>query len=579
MKLSEILNALNKSDLQLLVKMIDLCRGRTRKQDLIDCLCTTLTSPIEVDKLWNWLDELTRKAISSAVHNGGEFDASAFIAQYGSLPERPKSRWFWQVEPILLDLFIYNNQVPTDMIPLLEELALPPERFQIQGVADIPAVVETAYGHQVDLMCVETEQSGWHDLLAYLRMVEQNQLATSTSSGNLTKGSVDKLLGNLMDGDFLTLPEKYRVNYTIRPNGLSSFAQGANLIRREQLTSIGQEFYHDQDPELLLEAFETWTHEGTFDELNRIGGLKGVGARQTSLTPPAKRREAVIEALSWCPINEWIDIQDFYRAIKIWHFDFDVETSYYSNLYIGSKDYGELHGSTYWTVVKGLYINNIIWEYLGSIGAVDLAFTPPEEANLLLNMDFRYLSDAYISQYDGLRYFRINPLGAFLLGQAGEYRPSRSLTPPLFTISPDLQVKLLDPKALTPNDQHHLEQVAVRVKKGQYQLDTQQLLTSMEEGIAWQQIADFLTERHQGPLPSDVWVWLSKLQENSAMFKTSSKALFIRVQSAELLEMALEDPVLGKMCNTINNRTLVIPSSKEKAFRRRLKELEYVMLS
>ena len=529
--------------------------------------------------LWLLLDELTRKAISSAVHNGGEFDGNAFIAQYGSLPQRPKSRWFWQVEPIMLDLFIYNNRVPQDMIPLLEGLISPPEKFRLHGAADIPDVVETAYGHEANLICVETEQSGWHDLLAYLRMVEQNELSTSTSSGNLTKSSVSKLLDNLMESDFLTLPEKYRVNHTIRPNGLSSFAEGANLMRREQLTSTGQKFYNDQDPELLLEAFETWTHEDTFDELNRIGGLKGVGARQTSLTPPAKRREAVIEALSWCPTNEWIDIQDFYRAIKIWHFDFDVETSYYSNLYIGSRDYGDLQGSTYWTVVKGLYINVIIWEYLGSIGAVDLAFTAPQEANLALDMEFSYLSDGYISLYDGLRYFRINPLGAFLLGQAGEYLSSVPLTPPLFTISSDLQVKLLDPKALTPNDQHQLEQVAVRVKKGQYRLDTQQLLTSMEEGTPWQQIADFLTERNQGPLPSEAWTWLTKLQENSAMFKASSQALFITVQSAELLEMALEDPVLGKMCNAITNRTLVIPSSKEKAFRRRLKELEYVMLS
>lgn len=157
--------------------------------------------------------------------------------------------------------------------------------------------------------------------------------------------------------------------------------------------------------------------------------------------------------------------------------------------------------------------------------------------------------------------------------------PSVQLTPPLFTISPDLRIDVLKPSELTPNDQHQLELVAIRVKKGQYRLDTQQLLTSLEEGVAWQQIADFLTDRHQGPLPSEVWSWLTKMQENSNIFKAGRSALFIKVNSADLLDMAVNDPVLSKICNQIDKRTLVIPSNKEKAFRRRLKELEYVMVS
>lgn len=578
MKLIEILNTINKNDLLLLVKMIDICRGRTRKQDLVECLYQTLTTPDSLKKLWTQLDELSQKAVASAVYNNGEFNAGAFVAQYGSLPERPKSRWFWQVQPIPLDLFIYNNNIPLDMMPLLEEIVPELEKFQLHGVAELPRVVETATGHQVELTCVETEKTGWHDLLAYLRLAGQANLS-ATQSGYLSKPSAAKLLDNLLEHDFLSLAEKYRVNQTIRPNGLSKFAQGADLAGYERLTKAGREFYQTQEPELLLDAFETWTNEAYYDELNRISGLKGVGSKQTILTTPAKRREAITEALSWCPTNVWIDIQDFYRAIKIWHFDFDVENSYYSNLYIGHRDYGDLHGGTYWTLVKGLYINVLIWEYLGSIGAVDLAFTAPEEANLKLSMEYQYYNDSYISLYDGLRYFRINNLGAFLLGQASEYVPSVQLSPPLFTVSAKLQVSLLNPDDLTPNDQYQLELVAVLIKKGQYQLDTSQLLTSIEDGISWQQMTDFLTERHQGPLPGEVWAWLTKLQDNSAIFKKGSRALFIKVKSAAILEMALKDPVLGKMCHQIDKRTLVISSSKEGSFRRRLKELEYVMVS
>jgi len=41
--------------------------------------------------------------------------------------------------------------------------------------------------------------------------------------------------------------------------------------------------------------------------------------------------------------------------------------------------------------------------------------------------------------------------------------------------------------------------------------------------------------------------------------------------------MILEDPALGKFAKALEARTLVIPSNKERAFRKRLKELGYLL--
>jgi hypothetical protein len=41
----------------------------------------------------------------------------------------------------------------------------------------------------------------------------------------------------------------------------------------------------------------------------------------------------------------------------------------------------------------------------------------------------------------------------------------------------------------------------------------------------------------------------------------------------------MADPILQKFCHRIDRRTLVIPANKENAFRSRLKELEYVLLT
>lgn len=582
MELAEILYQKTNDVLKQLAQLVGGCQGATRKDDLVRCLHRAVMTPVSLKQLWQQLDALSQKAVAAAYHNGGEFDSSAFVAQYGALPMRPQNRYFWQQQPILLDLFIYDAGLPGDLMPLLANLVPPPERFQLRGLAEAPSMTQMPDEQMVELVSVKTEQAGLHDLTAYLRLVAQGDVSVSSTSGNIQLTGVKKILDSLLDGDFLPLPQKYRANQTIRPFGLDIFARESGLVAYNKraglhLSEAGQRFYQTQGPEILLEAFESWTESGQFDELSRISALKGLGSKQTRLSKPASRREAVIEALSWCPVNEWIDIQEFYRALKIWHFDFEVETTHYSNLYVGYRDYGTLYGDVYWLVVKGLYVNVLLWEYLGSIGALDLLYTPPDLSALWSYTEGFYYDESYFSLYDGLRYFRINNLGAYLLGQASEYRPSQPLHVPLFKISADMKLRVTAPERLTPNDVHLLEAIANPLGQGRYRLDSQQTLTSIESGQDWQTLIDFLADRHDGPLPAEVLAWLDRLRQNSQAFKVSGNALLVKVSSTDLADLALADPVLQKLCNALDGKTLVIPAHREKLFRSRLKELEYVL--
>lgn len=577
MQLSEILYQKTNDQLGQLAKLVDGCGRATRKDDLVRCLQAALTKPDSLKKLWQRLDDLSRKAIAGAYHNDGQFNASAFVAQYGQLPARPQSRWFWQPQLILLDLFIYDNQLPSDLLPLLADLVPPPERFQLQGLKDAPKTLLNPYNETIPLIRADTEEAGQHDLLAYLHLIDQGVIKGSYTTDKLTAANLKKVAEILLKGEFFEVPEKAKPADFIRAFGLDMFARQAGWVSGSVLTEAGRAYFQTQEPELLLEAVETWSHEGKFDELSRISALKGMRSAHTQLTKPGERREAIIEALSWCPVDVWIDIQDFYRAVKIWHFDFDVETSYYSNLYIGYKDYGGLYGETYWKVVKGLYINAVIWEYLGSIGAVDLLYTYPVHAGAdFVNSDL-YFDEDYLSLYDGLRYFRINKLGAYLLGQAGEYISSKPRQRPLFSISAGREVTIIEPDELTPFNQSQLDLLAEPLQKGHYRLETQKLLSYIESGGDWEQVLDFLHSRHHGPLPVEIELWLDQLRRNSQVFQKGAAALFIKVDSPELLEMALADPVLGKFCKQVGPKNLVVPASKQKALRERLKMLEYLL--
>jgi hypothetical protein len=235
MKLSEILSLYNNETLKQLARLCG-CSQATRKDDLVKCIYKTLMIPASLEFLWRQLDSLSKKAVAAAYHNGGEFNAAAFEAQYGSLPERPQSKWSWDVKPALLDLFLYaphayfahntyNPILPTDMMPLIEHLIPPPDKFQVEGQPEAPKTVMGRYRNHVELICADTEQAGLHDLVAYLRLVSEGKIVTDIS-GRATLGGIKQILGSLLQEDFWPLPPdgKIRVNQTIRPFGLDVFA-------------------------------------------------------------------------------------------------------------------------------------------------------------------------------------------------------------------------------------------------------------------------------------------------------------------------------------------------------------------
>jgi hypothetical protein len=359
------------------------------------------------------MDELARKAVAAAYHNEGEFSADAFVAQYGKLPSRPKqSPWSYTPAPILMDLFIPREQIPPELMPLLKDLVPPPERFQIHGEETLKPRIELGDAEPVELWVAETEQAGWHDLLLLLQLVEQRALKFGVTGEKLTPASVPVLLEQLLQGDFLSpvdlgvawdgaragasqggkAGDKWKVEDTIRPFGLLTFARGAGLITAPygsgSVTGLGRALLNSQDPALLLEAFEKWAKESTFDEITRIQAIKGFKSRGLRLTSPAMRRERIVEALSWCPVGVWIDIVDFYRGLKVWRFDFEVEQGGIEKLYVGyrysSSGYYESWADrdSMWLLINGLYVNAVLWEYLAAIGALDIAYVRPGLINL-----------------------------------------------------------------------------------------------------------------------------------------------------------------------------------------------------
>ena len=188
-----------------LKEWVDLCgspKGLTRKADRAEFLARTMTSAVEVRRLWDEMDELSRKAVAAAYHNEGVFNADAFIAQYGRLPERPRrNSWSWYGKPILVDLFIPDNTIRPEVMPLLAPFVPEPERFRLEGV-DAQTVAVTVGDEQIPCTIARREEPGRRDLLALLSLANQGLLRFNSTASRLTPKSVELLRGQLAEGDF-----------------------------------------------------------------------------------------------------------------------------------------------------------------------------------------------------------------------------------------------------------------------------------------------------------------------------------------------------------------------------------------
>lgn len=588
MKLAEELEGYTRVDLEALVRT---CRGLvggaprgTRKAQLIDYLVRSLTAPGALPTLLAALEPLEREALAAAAHLGGTFDAEAFLARHGSLPGAivDRSGSFYRgfgygrkAQPF--DLFLHRRAVPAELAEALAAALPAPEPFRLQGSTEAPDAAPDDPARP--LRRADTEVAGLHDLSVHLQLTEAGRLVRSAASEQLTPKSLEALLAGLLEGDLLPHQGRPRLQDTIRPFGLDVFARSSGLLGRggRGLSARGRAFLYERSPEALLDAFETWTQAGSFDELSRVEALKAQKAKATLLTAPQERREAVIEALSWCPDGEWISVEAFYGAIKIWHLEPEIEAPGSRGLYLHHPLYGRLEDyprSVRRALVTGLYLNALLMESLGSIGAVDLLFLPAEDAGL--RVPHPGLSGPF-SRYDGLAYFRINPLGAYLLGQASAYQVPEGLSAPRFTIGNDLTLRLDPARTPTPLLEEWLDRVATPLGGGRYRLETRTLLEAVEGGTPVEHLRAFLERGHDGPLPSVVTRWLQEIEGRLGALEHQGGALLVGVRSSAALEAILADGVLGKMVELIGGSTLVVPARREAAVRKRLKDLGYLL--
>ena len=557
--------------------------NEVRRDEAIFYLIQQLQSKNALRALWDKLSPITQQALSFTVHTTeGTYRPDLVLLRYGQAPQPPQKYWNGYI-PSELDLFLGEDQkVLSELYPLLRVVAPKPERWEMPVHPEPPPRYES-----IGFERSPGPEVGLQDLTTVLALIGQKKIAINDRFLP-TFESIQLVRDNLVAGDFLD-EESIKEPYDhIKPVGLVRLAVGGGLAKLGPrvgynttliLTPMGWEWLSRPSSDILLDAVETWTHTDLFDEIDRIDHLRNANKPSEERTPPGERRDQIIETLSWSPHNAWLSVDDFFTALKLWQHDFEVDPALDAIDDMNGRKMSIQELKDPWRAVQGAYTLVILFEMLGSIGALELAYTEPQHAPPFLEAPTESWQRPVIpyTRYDGLTYFRITPLGAFLLGHIRRYYLPKVLTERFYVIDENLTFQpLRDP--LLPYQRQILPLVGVPDEEGQFHLEKTLWLEAQLLDNTLKERKELLLSRHNGPLSPVVEDWLEQAEADSTALRKGRTMITIQVRRPEVRNAILEDPELRRYCRLLDDRTLLIPSSRERAFVRKVMQLGYGMV-
>lgn len=606
--LRENLDRQNADDLKKLLELIPEVRLKApRKGEVVDALVRCLLGA-DLLALWNRLTPVEQAAVTETAHEAdGSYDPGAFHAKYRAMPAfEIQGQRSWDRRPTLIRLFVHPAEsgrwvIPRDLREKLVAFVPKPPPAQLASLDQIPtrtprvrnsrrfdAVKRTTRyeSHDVPLVTRLTEQAAIQDLRTTLRLIDQEKISVSSTTLLPSKASMALLSGLLREGDFFDLTGKAN-DWDPEIGPIKGFSwpllvQAAKLATLRNgvlsLSKLGRNALVEPPAEVLHEIWEAWLTNRIIDEFGRIDTIKGQkGKGRTSFTPPAERRLAIRNALAECPVGRWVETAEFSRYMQAAGFRFEVTRNAWG-LYLCDPQYGSLGYSGYggWNILQERYILCLLFEYAAPLGIIDIVYEHPAGARPDYTGQWGGDDLIFLSRYDGLKYFRLTPLGAFVLGRAEGYEPLRTGPGILLSVLPKGQIRL-DHGELSPDELLLIESFANRDAAQLWSLSESKAIEAVEKGARVDEFRAFLSAGDPQPLPEAVEAFLISVEQRGAACVCKGSCLLVECVSPQIAEAIARDPRAGTLCLRTGDRGLVIPVDKEESFRRAINVLGFGM--
>lgn len=538
------------------------------------------------------LDEMEQLAVAESCHAPGcRFDERRFKAKHGSVPlfntapkknsygyrDEPKPEFATRLNLLLFPVSReYCHTVPSDLAERLREFVLMP------GDAEIKTLDEP--GEEEGLTVRLTEYESLLDLKAMLHLAEQGNLKVSDKTGMPSATGSLEIHACLSGGDFYPqdvacAPKEWSHEQQIghiKPVAWALLLQNAGWIShagsKSKLSPAGIKALRQAPHDNIRALWNQWLPNSKNDEFNRVNDIKGQSTKK-HMTAKPPRREAIVDALSECPVGRWIDVEDFSNFMQATNRDFEI-TSNPWHLYLCEHRYGNFDFSGYgeWNILQFRYILTVLFEYAATLGLIDIAYVHPDGAR----DDFRGQWGAddmkWLSRYDGLRAFRITDLGAWCLGLTEVFTPSQPVSSLKLSVLPSLTITVVSGQP-SPADRLLLDTWAEPETRLSWRLHPERATQAVERGQSARDFAAFLASADDQPLPQSVEGFLKASETNGTALRRKGDALVFDCRDAQTADMVCSRKELLDLCFRIGEHGLVVPTEHETKFRKVVREL------
>ena len=596
-------DTLKADELKMLAKLTGR-RAPVRKAELVEHLLEHLAGD-QLRTVWQSLEELQKAAVAEVVYSRrSDFLAQRFLAKDGRLPDfGTLSRLSREGHVSPLRLFFFGHEadgsvMPDDLKERLKAFVPPPVEARVKSVEELPAVYEQPFERwnsrkevnekgleAVPLAVRETERSAQRELISVLRLVDAGKVSVSDKTRRPSTAAVEAVTAVLDGGDYYVPQPLRNGRYDENAGPIRAFAwpllvQAGGLAQlsgsKLSLTKAGRKALAEPPAQTLKALWTKWRGSTLLDELSRIDCVKGqTGKGKRGLTAVSSRREAVADSLSICPVRRWVGTDELVRFIRASDNPLCVTRNAWG-LYISEPHYGSLGYECSSALLEGRYLLCLLFEYAATLGLVDVAYVPPAGARRDYGQLWGTDELAFFSRYDGLRFIRLNALGAFCLGAAKGYEAAPIAVKSVLRVLPCLDVVAID-AGLAPGDRMALDGYAVRTSDVVWKLERGRLLSATEEGRSADELRELLVTRSGAQLPETVGRLLEDVAERSARVCDRGLARLVECADPALAALVANDARTRKHCLRAGDRHLAIPASSESAFRRGLREVGYLV--
>lgn len=415
------------------------------------------------------------------------------------------------------------------------------------------------------------------NVLAVLQLAGAGKLRASEKTQRPTAATVAAVAEVLADGDFYPAEPiaAFAWPLLIQAGGLAELAGG-----RLQLTAKGRAALGRPPAETVRALWRSWVTKAPIDELSRVEHIKGQRTANT-LTSAKTRRQTVATALSRCPVDEWVEVDEVFDRMRRGNLSPTVARSERGlwRLYLVDPEYGSLGSAGFaeWPILEGRYTLAVLFEYAGTLGLFDLDYTDPVGARDDYRDNWGADDLDYLSRYDGLRAVRLNALGAYTLGLTDNYQApaANAAVAGVLKVLPNLDIVVTgEPSAA---DLLMLDAYAKRTADRVWGLREATLLAAVDAGRSLDQLRDFLADRVTYELPNAVTTLLADVAVRAGRLRNLGVVRLVECVDPALAALIAGDRRLRGLCQLVGDRHLAVAIDREPEFRKRLRALGHIL--